>query len=332
MPWLKDVNPHPLDHVVVFAEENHRYTYTPTGERVRKSMTAVLKPIFDTFDAVEVARQWVPKWLKMDGGAVPENAHRYHHMCRGRQLVEGEDEEEIVQYMAKYWAANGLEAAAEGTKVHRDLELYVQGELPPPSTDEPPPQCVAGYIGWREWWYPGLKLEPWRVEFSMVLTTTVQTDAGAVEIPVVSGQIDLVMRSRTTGKYILLDWKNTDVNKKGKIGQKKLARGKRCFPDARAQAPFNDFDANDFSKYSAQLLGYKYMLEKGGYFAPGEIVGCYIVQVHRDLDRFHVIEAAEGLDDSFEECVDEMMTQECILAREEYLAKHPLAGVPEGGA
>ena len=313
MPWLSEKNTHAFDSLVRFEERDHKYFYTPTGEVVRKSMTAVLSPIFSHFDPLAVAKRYVPTWLKADGGDHPEKAHRYHHLCRARQLVEGETEEEVVNFMVSYWKSSGMDAAAEGTSVHRTLELFIQGELQP-SPDEPLPPCVATYEDWKRSFYPNLEFEPWRTEFSMVLTTTVTTKSGLVAtIPVLAGQIDLILRSKTTGKFVLIDWKNTH-SRKGKIGRP----NKRAFPPSAANSPFENFEATDFTKYSAQLEGYRYILLKMGYFEPGEIIGAFIVQVHSGLDRAHCIETADGLDESFDECVVKMMEAEELAAREEY--------------
>ena len=41
------------------------------------------------------------------------------------------DDEAIVAEICKLWDANGQAAAAEGTKMHEDLEKFIQGLLPP---------------------------------------------------------------------------------------------------------------------------------------------------------------------------------------------------------
>ena len=66
-----------------------------------------------------------------------------------------------------------------------------------------------------------------------------------------------------------------------------------------ALAPFHEWEAKSYHKYSAQLLGYKYMLTHGGYFKASEIAGCYIVQIHEDLDKANVVEVND--DDEFQE-------------------------------
>tara|TARA_Y100000389_G_C17435108_1_gene505014 strand:- start:951 stop:1874 length:924 start_codon:yes stop_codon:yes gene_type:complete len=300
MPLLSETNPHPKDGLTRFVEDGHRYFYEPTGERIRKSMTGILKPCFDTFDGIAVATRGVPKWLKDDNS-------KYWALCNHLKMVMGMSNEQIVEEVNKLWTANGLAAAAEGTKMHNDLELFIQDMLPPPSKDEPPPTACAAYIGMLEWFYPDQKLEPWRCEFPIVLVVD--------DVVVCCGTIDFIMRSRVTGKYYLLDWKHTNPKKKGLLGKRKTGASRSSFPPDTAKGFFRDYEATDFNKYSAQLLGYRYMLESGGYFTRDEIAGCWIVQIHEDLDKANVVEVND--EEAFEDAVVMMMESEVADAKRE---------------
>ena len=307
MPFLHEINTHPLDAILQFTETDHRYEFVPTGQTVRKSMTGVLKPYFDTFDGAKIARSGVAKWLRND-------SNKYHQLCLYLKNVCEQTEDEIAHTIAsEHWPAIGNLAAVNGTRMHRTLELLVQGELDPPSAGEEPPHCIAAYAGWRKKFYPDMELVPWRVELSIVLTTEVN----GTTIPVVAGQIDLVLKDKN-GRFWLVDWKSTDARKKGKIGS---SSGKRAFPSRKAAAPFEAFDSDDFSKYSAQLLGYKYMMEHGGYCERGQIAGAFIVQIHDALDEAHCIEAGEGLGDEFEDAVGFMMEREIEAAKRQHSEK-----------
>ena len=176
---------------------------------------------------------------------------------------------------------------------------------------------VAAYIGWKESFYPEMKLEPWRCEFVCVLVVD--------GIPVVSGSIDLIMKDKN-GRYWLVDWKHTNPKKKGLLGKRKAGAGKSFFPPDMAKGAFSAYEASDYNKYSAQLHGYRYMLEKGGYFKPEEIAGVFIVQIHEDLDKANVVEAND--DDDFIEAVWEVMGGEhaeavCEMAEREEPAPDP---------
>ena len=311
MPLLYDKNPHPLDGLILFQESGHRYYYTPTGEKIRKSMTSVIKPYFETFDGMAVARKCVPKWLN-------DETSRYGALCNYLRMVTGLDNEAIAAEIAKLWDANGRQAAAEGTKMHQDLELYIQDLLPPPSKDMEPPHAVGAYLGWLDSFYPDQQLQPWRVEFPIVLV-----EEGTV---VCCGTVDYIMRSKKTGKYWVLDWKHTNP-KRGLLGKRKPGASKPFFPPDMAKGLFQEFEASDYNKYSAQLLGYRFMLEHGGYLTRDQIAGCFIVQIHEDLDRAHVVEVND--DDEFKEAVDAMMEKEIEEAKREAAEAKREAAAPE---
>lgn len=302
MPWLKDTNSHPSDGSIELIEPGHWYAYRPDAEtadedrwRVRKSVTGLLKPFFDTFDGASIVKSGVPKWLGNE-------EHKYHFLCQYLSRVQGLDNKAIGNEILKLWNATGAAAADEGTAMHERLELFIQGELPPPDPEKPPPLGVAAYIGMLEWFYPQMELKPWRCEFPVVLVVD--------DLPIVAGTIDYIMVDRN-GRYWLFDWKRVNPKKKGLLGKRKLHS---MFPTDKAKGPFASWDADSYNQYSAQILVYKWILEHGGYDM--QIAGCHIVQMHEDLDKAHVVEVAE-----MDEEVDGCMRAEIELAKEEALAQ-----------
>lgn len=300
MPLLSTINTHPKDGLSRFEDPGHRYYYVPTGERIRKSMTGILKPFFDTFDSKAVALKQVPKWLKNED-------HKMWGLCNYLRMVTSLDNDAIADEIVKLWAATGQAAAAEGTAMHEELEKFIQCCLPPPSKDELPPTACAAYLGMLEWFYPDQDLEPWRCEFPIVLVVD--------ELVVACGTVDFIMRSKKTGKYWILDWKHTNPKKKGLLGKRKAGAVRSFFPPDMANGMFSNYEASDYNKYSAQLLGYRYMLERGGYFKREEIAGCFIVQIHEDLEKANVVEVND--DEAFEETVFQMMDNEVVAAQRE---------------
>jgi hypothetical protein len=135
------------------------------------------------------------------------------------------------------------------------------------------------------------------------------------EVVVACGTVDFIMRSKKTGKFFILDWKHTNPKRKGLLGKRKPGASKPFFPPDMARGLFSEFEASDYNKYSAQLLGYRYMLEHGGYFTRDQIAGCWIVQIHETLDRANVVEVND--DDDFHEAVDAMMQKEIEEAKRE---------------
>ena len=70
-----------------------------------------------------------------------------------------------------------------------------------------------------------------------------------------------------------------------------------------ATGQFAKWEASSFHMYSAQLLGYRWQLIKGGYIAEEDIAGCFLVQMFDGMPRAHVIEVAD-----MQEEVDAVMT------------------------
>ena len=319
---LSDQNPHELDALLTFEEGEHAYTYTPTGERVRISMSGVLKRCFpDEFNGKAVAHKYFAAWTR-------DETSKYWGLCQYLTLVQKLDRSAAEAEICKLWSLNGEKARDDGTDMHATLEDYINGvwqPVPPPDgglIPGKPPHEIVCYLGMLDSFYPDMELRPWRTELKMVVTETfehqVQDEVPYdVTIPVMCGTADLIMKDKL-GRYWILDWKRVDP-KKGKLGKRKASGGSGSqFPDPDAVGFMAGYPNNAFTKYSAQLLGYKWMFEKGGYLKEGEeVAGAFIVQIHPDLPDAHVIEAGAGLDDGFEEMVVAMMEDEIVRARGE---------------
>ena len=172
---LCDQNPHEHDHLLTFVEENHAYTYTPTGEKVRISMSGILKRGFpDDFDGASVTKKHFASWLRDD-------THKYWGLCNYLMLVQNLTRAQAELEIQKLWAVNNEKARDDGTGMHQLLEDYINGqwkpELPPDGGLIPgkPPHEIVCYLGLldqvRER-FPDLDLKPWRTEFKMVVTHT----------------------------------------------------------------------------------------------------------------------------------------------------------------
>lgn len=296
---LSEINPHPLDSRVQFFEEGHRYVFTPMGNRVRKSVTGLLKPFFDTFDGAAIVARQFEKWLRDEDG-------KYGPLCQYLTLVLGLSAADAQLEVLKLWAAKGEVACAAGTQMHQNIEDFLNGvsTVPVAPSDPAPalPEGVGEYLAMMQSFYPDMELKPWRTEFLVLLTTRA---SDGVEIPVVAGAIDCLMVDKT-GRYWILDWKRVNPDKKGLLGKRKS----NGFRQDRAKGPFCEHDADSFTQYSAQLLAYKWIIEHGGYDM--KIAGCFLVQIHPKLGRAHVVEVAD-LDDE----IDEVMRSEVELARRE---------------
>lgn len=315
---LSTKNPHAHDGRVVFFDEGHWYKHVATGRRVPKSQTAATGPFFDTFDADEVVNKYFKGWRNN-----PES--KYWALIHYLELVESKSEEDAKEAIQKLWRANGDRAASEGTKMHAQIEDYLNGLLPSPSKDALPPMGVSLLMGMLEWFYPEQQLEPWRTEFSVCVETPVtmvvnpkaapEKQFGEVMMPAICGNIDAIFRSKKDGRYWILDWKRVDPKKKGLLGRKPVQLGgsKRARAPDMALGPFSEYEADSYNKYSAQLHGYGWQLEHGGYMKREEIAGFFLVQMHEDMQKAHVIEAADLADE-----VDRVMRAEVKAANQAY--------------
>jgi hypothetical protein len=299
---LSSKNPHPLDGRVEFHEEGHFYTHTQSGLDLPKSQsqTKVTGPFFDLFNADEVVDNGFNKW-KCD------RESSYWGLINYLELCQKKGPEEIKKAIKALWDALSARASLDGTRMHKEIETYLNGLLPPPTEADPAPMGVRMLQQMLESFYPDQKLVPWRVEFSVcvevVVEKLVHMKMQPVPLPAVAGNIDAIFRSEKDGRYWILDWKRVNPQRKGLLGKhgNPLAKRKRM-PDM-ATGQFAKWEASSFHMYSAQLLGYRWQLIKGGYIAEEDIAGCFLVQMFDGMPRAHVIEVAD-----MQEEVDAVMT------------------------
>ena len=309
---LERQNAHPLDSALTFDESAHVYTYTPANSPVRVSVSGVLKRHFPSdFNGAAVVKKNFGTWLvNVD--------HKYHSLASYLVLVKKLTLEQAGREIEALWSTVGERARNDGTRMHSQLELYLNCELPPPPTPGfPPPHEIRAYQALMEDFYPEMQLRPFRTEFKMVLTTTFsQLPLGdEITLPVVAGSADLLMIDKLNRIWIL-DWKRTDPRKKGLLGRATPSK----FVKHVEEGIFTGCENDDFAKYSAQLLAYKYILEHGGYDM--QVAAAFVVQIHPTLERAHVVEAGEGLGEDFEDRVCAMMEAEVRLAREEVTSRN----------
>lgn len=320
---LSEQNPHVLDDILTFEEENHVYTYTPTREKIRISMSGILKRCFpDEFDGAAVAKKYFANWLRDD-------TNKYWGLANYLMFVQKLSRAEAEAEICRLWEVNGEKARNDGTGMHQLLEDYINGQWTPVAPPggglipgKPPHEivCYLGLLDQLNDRFAGMGLYPWRTEFKMVVTHTFEHETHDeipfdVTIPVCAGTADLIMKDKL-GRYWIFDWKRVDPKKKGKLGKRKA--NENMIHETDAVSFMQAYKNNAFTKYSAQLIGYKYMFERGGYLEEGaEVAGCFIVQIHPDLPNAHYIEAADGLGDEFEDMVYALMDDEIVRARGE---------------
>jgi hypothetical protein len=166
-------NEHPRDKCIVFDEPTHTYTVNGTYKGYI-SCTGFLHAFFGHFDAAETIRKMKasPKW--------PQS--KYYGMTD--------------EAIAELWNSSGRAASEAGTAMHLAIEQYLNEayDVIDPSARN---TCEWEYFMdfWRE---HGDDLEPFRTEW----------EVWAEEIKL-AGSIDMIFRRKSTGEFLIYDWKRS---------------------------------------------------------------------------------------------------------------------------
>ena len=263
---LTIANPARGDGEVQFFEADHRYeNVLVSGQRatIRKSVTGMLKPYFETFDGEAVVEKNYDAWKG-------NKNHKYGRLIDYLRVIKGLDDAAIKSEIVAYWDKSGDEAAEIGTRVHEECQCLVEA-WPPPR--EPMSRAAAMFRDWlfgtpeAEGFLKRNQLQPWRAEWIIAYTLDdPRVDYGVQEgKAVVAGQVDLVLRSTnpamagTEHEYWCIDYKTTNPAPKYHKGPPNLLGPEdpnADYPPPRAKPPFSEFAADDFGKYTAQLNCY----------------------------------------------------------------------------
>jgi ATP-dependent exoDNAse (exonuclease V) beta subunit len=138
------------------------------------------------------------------------------------------------------WKANGIQASELGTDLHSKIELFMNGEEVVFGDGPDNNRTEFGYF--QAWWDTVKdEYEPFRTEW-VIYDTDLK----------LAGSIDFVMRSRTTGKYRIVDWKRCKTNDAGFSN----AFGKRLLP------PLRHVPQTKSNKWGLQVNVYREVLER----------------------------------------------------------------------
>ena len=117
---LARVNSHRLDCRIVFRPEDHVYILDGLIT-FPCSVSQVVARFFPVFDACGVVRSFFDKWAL-------DPCSKYHEVIlQGRTtgLIDAQIQDGIVAC----WAATGLAASIEGTRMHRQIELFLNSNV-----------------------------------------------------------------------------------------------------------------------------------------------------------------------------------------------------------
>jgi ATP-dependent exoDNAse (exonuclease V) beta subunit len=236
---LTRINEHERDKYVQFDEPTH--IYTVKGEtKGYISVTKFLHEFFPHFDADAVIRAMMrkPDW--------PQNKwYKYG----------------TAEAIKAAWNANGAEASGAGTAMHLAIEQYLNGaeEIIDPAVKLTPE--------WRYfmnfWNTMGQDLEPYRTEWEVWS-----------EEYRLTGSIDMIFRKKSTGRFVIYDWKRS---KEIKIDDR----------NGTGLYPLDHLGNCNYWHYSLQLNVYRWFLQT--YYGL-EIDELYLIVLHPDNKNFRRIE------------------------------------------
>jgi ATP-dependent exoDNAse (exonuclease V) beta subunit len=157
---LARLHGHPRDERIKFEEASHVYTIDD-GKDKYTSVTTVIKPLFDEFNADNVIAS----------------------MMRSKKWSESKYFGKTVEEIKAEWAQNGAQAAALGTKMHADIEAFYNDEVVVNDTPE-----FHHFLEFHQ----GLKtLKPYRTEWTVFDEELLI--AGSIDMVYVRDDGDLVI-------------------------------------------------------------------------------------------------------------------------------------------
>lgn len=109
---------------------------------------------FDKFDAAATVNRYYDRWAKTP------TSNYYHGIEAQRQA--GLPDEAIKNSILEKWAADGRAASAAGTRLHRDIELFLNGHSQAPWSPE-----LMQFRKWLEEEATPRGWKPWRTEWSV---------------------------------------------------------------------------------------------------------------------------------------------------------------------
>lgn len=235
--WWQELsirNAHPRDKSIVFDEPTHVYTVNGTSKGWI-SCTKFLHDFFPHFDPDAVIAKMMssPKW--------PQN--KYFGMT--------------AEEIKKLWNDNGAAASGAGTAMHLAIEQFLHGH---PEVIDP---AVLDSVEWKYfkqfWADVSGDLVPYRSEW----------EVWAEEYKL-AGSIDMIFYRKSTGDYVIYDWKRSkEIKKTNDWGT--------------GFGPVAHLPDCNYWHYTLQLNVYRWFLET--YYGL-RISDMYLVIMHPDNDTY----------------------------------------------
>jgi hypothetical protein len=235
-PWetLCHTNYHPRDDRITFYEPTHTYTIDGSSKGII-SGTGFLHQFFGHFNAKKTIEKMMksPKWP----------ASKYFGMT--------------ADQIEKQWSDSGKDASTKGTAMHLAIEQFMNGSL---DVIDPEVKKTSEFQYFMNFWKDhGSDLEPWRAEWSVFS-----------QEHMLCGQIDMLFRRKSDGKYLIYDWKRSKEIKTSNDWGKGLG-------------PLNHLDDCNYWHYSLQLNLYRWILEN---LYDMKIADMYLIICHPDNKNY----------------------------------------------
>ena len=254
-------NSHVRDSKIKFEEEDHRYflnTGTNSTTVFPISVSGLWARYFEAFDAGRVIEQNYEKWSRNCDS--PYHSIIEHGCCCGATRTQ------IAETIRKGWLDKGELAKAQGTRMHRNIELALGGEL---HDDRALDMCM-----FHDFVHNLLevhKMKVYRLEWSIY-----------DEKAMVAGQIDAIFESN--GEFHMIDWKRCE---------KVLDPTDGAFFQRYGKYPFDDCLDNPCSHYFVQQNLYAVILQRR---YDMYLKSMHLVQIHPALGKTIVVEVPDMRD------------------------------------
>lgn len=231
---LYHTNAHPRDARITFYEPTHTYTIDGSSKGII-SGTGFLHQFFGHFDPKKTIKKMMssPKWP----------SSKYYGMK--------------ADEIEKQWSDSGKDASTKGTAMHLAIEQFMNGAY---EVIDPEVQKTSEFQYFMNFWNDcGHDLEPWRAEWSVFS-----------EEHMLCGQIDMLFRRKSDGKFLIYDWKRSKEIKTSNQYQTGLA-------------PLNHLEDCNYWHYTLQLNLYRWILE---HLYGMEIAEMYLIICHPDNKNY----------------------------------------------
>ena len=265
-----DVNRHIRDRCIDFQEADHRYILhrdTDMQAVFPISVSGVLARYFREFDAEAVTKRWFDKWAD-------DQCSSYFAVIR-EYRERGESDEQIAQRIRDAWREKGLIASAAGTRMHRNIELALGGELYEGGSEE-----MAMFRRFVSEWLEPRGWRVYRLEWSIYCSRAM-----------VAGQIDAIFVH--DGVYYMVDWKRCSKP----LDDQKGARYNR-----RGSWPLQSLLDNTCNHYFVQQNLYAAILELRYQMRVSRMWLCHIHPAYNSYQLIEVPDLREQAVTLLEQC------------------------------